>query len=119
MLKKSMCQPLFSLDGQNYVGPSYYLEVSGAELLPFPRLAVVVVVVVVVVVLGDAGEELGDDQRVWHHKVLREGRAAGLAGRLPDHCFFDLSCYQCSQELDLFVELVGIEIWSVAARSSR
>ena len=83
-----------------------YLEVCSAELLQFPRFAVVV---------GDPSEELRHDLRVCHHKVLREGRAAGFAGGLPYHWLFDLSCYQCSQERHLFVEIVGIELGSVIA----
>ena len=109
MLKKAYVSYYFLLTARS-CGPSYHLEVSSAELLHFPRLAIV---------LGDPGEERGDDLRVWHHKVLREGRAAGFAGRLPHHCFFDLSCDQCPQELDLFAELVGIEILSVGARGRR
>lgn len=87
-----------------------YLEVSSAELLHFPRLAVAVV-------LGDPSEELRHDLRVWHYELLREGGAAGFAGGLPHHCFFDLSRYQCSKELDLFVEILGIELGSVVAAS--
>lgn len=85
-----------------------YLEVCSAELLHFPRFALVVV-------LGNPSEELRHDLRVWHYEILREGRAAGFAGWFPHHGLFDLSRYQCSKDLDFFVEIVGIELGSVAA----
>ena len=98
------CQPIPS-STVRYVAA--HLEVFSAELLHFPRLAIV---------LDDPSEELLDDLRVWRHEVLREGRATGFARWLPRHCLLDLPHHQRSQLLHLFLELFGIELLSIAAR---
>ena len=84
-----------------------YLEVFSADLLQFPGFAIV---------FDDWSKELRDDLRVLHHEVLRERRVTDFARWLPHHCLFDLACHQCSQVLDLFVELFGIELLDIAAR---
>lgn len=83
-----------------------HLEVFSAELLHFPRLAIV---------LDDASEELLDDLRVLHYEVLREGRTTGFARWLPRHCLLDLPHHQGSQVLHLFLELFGTELLSIGA----
>ena len=87
-----------------------HLEVFRAELLHFPRLAIV---------LDNASKELLDDLRMLHRKVLRERRAAGFARWLPRHCLLDLPHHQCSQVLHLFLEHFGIELLSIAAAARR
>lgn len=84
-----------------------HLEVFSAELLHFPRLAIV---------LDNPSKELLDDLRVLYHEVLRERRATGFARWLPRHCLLDLPHHQCSQVLHLFLELFGTELLSIGAR---
>ncbi len=84
-----------------------HLEVFSAELLHFPRLAVV---------LDNPSKELLDDLGILHHEDLRERRATRFARWLPRHCLLDLPHHQCSQVLHLFLELFGIELLSISAR---